>query len=99
MHDFAPKAIKLYQVDPHDPARQTQVLLSLAHIVRLVPRYYTQSGGKRVMTTAPADDQKATERGLKRSFQVLDDLGGEFDSYNASGKAQATLEQIWNESA
>jgi hypothetical protein len=99
MHDFTPKAIKLFQVDPNDPARREQVLLSLAHIVRMVPRYYVESGGKQMVTVVDVDDGRTPERGLKRSFTVFDDLGGKFDSHTASEKAQAMLEQLWNESA
>lgn len=99
MHDFTPKAIKLFQVDPHDPARRTQVLLSLAHIVRLVPRYYMESDGKQMVTAVEVDDSKVLERRIMRSFLVFDDIGGQFDSHGASDKAQAMLEQMWNEAA
>ena len=99
MHDYTPKAIKLIQVDPKDPARRTQVVISLAHIVRLVPIYYLESGQKRMVTSVEVDDREVLERGMKRSFLVFDDLGGQFDSYAASEKAQAILEQMWNESA
>ena len=99
MHDFEPKSIKLFQADPRDSSRRTQALISLAHVVRLVPRYYVESGGKRMETSVDVDEGKVLERGLKRSFIVFDDLGGEFDSHGASAKAQAILEQIWNESA
>ena len=99
MHDFTHKAIKVVQIDPQDPTRQTRVLLTLAHIVRLIPRYYVESGGKKMITSVDADDTGAPERGLKRSFLILDDIGGHFESHTASDRAQALLEQMWKESA
>jgi hypothetical protein len=99
VHEFKHKAIKVVQIDPQDPTRRTRVLLSLDHIVRLVPRYYVESGGKRMITSVDVDDTQASEQGLKRSFLILDDIGGHFESDTASDKAQALLEQMWNESA
>ena len=99
MHDYTPKAVKLFLVDPGDPSRRTQVLVLLAHIVRLVPRYYMESGGKQMVTAVAVDDSKVLEGGLKRSFLVFDDIGGQFDSYAASERAQGILEQMWSESA
>jgi hypothetical protein len=101
VHDYTPKAIKLLHADPQDPKRRTPVLVSLAHIVRLVPQYYVESGGTRMVTDLEggADDAQAAERGLKRFFLILDDLGGTFESHTASEKAQRILEQLWNESA
>jgi hypothetical protein len=99
VHDFKRQAIKVVQIDPQDPTRRTRVLLPLAHIVRLVPRHYVESGGKQMITTVDADDPKASERGLKRSFLILDDIGGHFESHTASEAAQAILEQMWAESA
>jgi hypothetical protein len=99
VHDFTHKAIKVVQIDPQDPTLRTWVLLSLAHIVRLVPRYYVESGGKQMITSVDVDDTQASERGLKRSFLILDDIGGRFESHTASDQAQALLEQMWNESA
>ena len=101
MHDFIPKAIKLLQTDPQDPDRRTPVLLSLAHIVRLVPQYYVESGGTRMVTdlAGEGDEAAASARGLKRFFLILDDLGGTFESHTASEKGQRILEQLWNESA
>jgi hypothetical protein len=99
MHDFPQKAIKVAQVDPQDPTRQTRVLISLAHVVRLVPRYYMDSGGRQLLTDVHVDDTEASKRGLKRSFLIFDDIGGQFESYTASERAQAILEQMWDESA
>jgi len=99
VHDFIQKAIKVDQIDPQEPTRRTRVLLSLAHIVRLVPRYYVESDGKQLITNVHVDDTDASKRGLKRSFLILDDIGGQFESHTASHQAQALLEQMWNESA
>ena len=99
MHDFAPQAIKVTQLDPQDAARRTRVLLSLAHVVRLVPRYFMESDGKQMITDVHVDDSEASKRGLKRSFLILDDIGGQFESHTASEKAQEILEQMWNQSA
>ena len=99
MHDYEAKSLKLFMADPHDPLKQTQVLVSIAHIVRLVPRYYVLSDGKRMITETEPDDARVRERGLKRSFVVYDDIGGYFDSYLASDAAQAILEQMWVEAA
>jgi hypothetical protein len=97
MRDFENKSIKLFHVDPTNPTRRTQILLSIAHIVRLVPRHYLESGGKQMITAA--DEGNAPEPGIKRSFMVFDDIGGQFDSYGASERVNAVLEQMWNESA
>jgi hypothetical protein len=99
MHDFVPRSIKLSQQDPLDPTRQTQVLVSLAHIVRLVPRYYVEGDGKRMVTRDPPDAGAEPEQGLRRSFEIFDDLGGRFESHTASDRAQEMLERLWNESA
>jgi hypothetical protein len=97
MRDFDDKSIKLFHVDPTNPTRRTQVMISIAHIVRLVPRHYIESGGKQMITAV--EEGVAPERGMKRSFMVFDSLGGQFDSYGASERVNAVLEQIWNESA
>ena len=99
MHDFSHKAIKVDQIDPQDPLRRTRMLLYLAHIVRLVPRYYVESGGKQLITDVHVDDIEASKRGLKRSFLILDDIGGQFESHTASDIGQSVLEQMWRESA
>jgi hypothetical protein len=99
LHDFITKSIKLHLVDPHDPAKRTRVLLSLAHLVRMVPQYYLENDGKR-MVMEVGDDEAATQRhrGIKRSFIIYDDVGGRYESYSGSREAQALLEQIWSES-
>jgi hypothetical protein len=99
VHDFKHTAIKVVQIDRQDPTRRTRVLLPLAHIARLVPRHYVESGGKQMITTVDVDDPKASDRGLKRSFLILDDIGGQFESQTASEAAQAILEQMWTGSA
>ena len=100
MHDYTSKSIKLLQTDPRDPERRTPVLLSLAHIVRLVPQYYQESGGKRMVTDlqGEGDDARASEQGLKRFFVITDALGGTYESHTASEKGQRLIEQMWNES-
>lgn len=97
MRDFQTKSIKLFHVDPTNPTRRTQILLSMAHIVRLVPRHYIESGGKQMITAVEED--ATPEPGIKRSFMVFDCLGGQFDSYGASDRVQGLLEQMWVESA
>ena len=101
MHDYTVRAIRLLQTDPLDPKRQTPVSVSLAHIVRLVPQYYEESGGRRMVTDLDADatDVQAARPGLKRFFLILDTLGGTYESHTASEKGQRLLEQMWNESA
>jgi hypothetical protein len=100
MHDFISKSIKLHLLDPHDPSKRTRVLLSLAHLVRMVPQYYREDGGKRIVAEV-GDDEDAIRRqpGIKRSFVVYDDIGDRYESYSGSREAQALLEQIWSESA
>ena len=100
MHDYTSKSIKLLQTDPRDPARRAPVLLSLAHIVRVVPQYYQESGGKRMVTDlqGEGDDARASEHGLKRFFLITDTLGGTYESHTASDKGQRLIEQMWNES-
>jgi hypothetical protein len=101
VHDYTTTMIKLLQTDPHDPKRRAPVLLSLAHIVRMVPQYYVESGGKRMVTAleGQGDDAQASARGLKRYFLILDVLGGTFESHTASDKGQRILEQMWNEAS
>ena len=84
---------------PTDPTKQTRVLVSLAHVVRLVPYYFMDSGGKRMVTAVEADDKVNDRQGLKRSFIVYDTLGGQYDSGSASPSGQALLERMWEESA
>ena len=84
---------------PTDPARQNRVLVSLAHVVRLVPYYYMESGGKRTVTPVEGDEKVRDRQGLKRSFIVYDALGGQYDSGSASPSGQALLERMWEESA
>lgn len=84
---------------PTDPSKHTRVLVSLAHVVRMVPYYFMDSGGKRMVTTVEGDQKGAEKQGLKRSFIVYDALGGQYDSGSASSSGQALLERMWEESA
>ena len=99
MHDFITKSIKLHLVDPHDPSKKTRVMLSLAHVVRMVPEYYLEGDGKRMVTQVADEDPAQRQRGTKRSFIIYDDIGGRYETHSASREAQALLEQIWAESA
>ena len=98
MHDFAAKSIKLFLIDPKDPAKRKPVLLSLAHLVRMEPEDDLESEGRRMVT--PVEDKNATQqrRGIKRSFIIYDDIGGRYESRSASREAQAMLERLWAES-
>ena len=82
---------------PTDPSKQTRVMVSLAHIVRMVPYYFVESGGKRMITAVEADDKASGGHGLKRSFIVYDALGGQYDSGSASTSGQGHLERMWEE--
>ena len=97
VRDFNTKSIKLHLVDPHDPSKKTKVLLSLAHVVRMVPQYYLENEGKRMVTEVPDDDAAERQRGIKRTFVIHDDIGGRYESGAASRQAQALLEQVWAE--
>jgi hypothetical protein len=100
VHDYKATSIKLQQIDPADPKRRTAVMLSLAHVVRLVPQYYIEgAGGQRMVTRVDDDDNQTPQRGLKRYFLIFDDLGGQFESHTASEKGQAALEEMWHEAA
>ena len=99
MHDTTALSIKLSMPSPTDPSKRTRVLVSLAHIVRLVPCYYLESEGKRMVTTVEEDERAVRAQGLKRMFMVYDDLGGQYDSSSASTGGQALLERMWVESA
>lgn len=100
MHDCKTLFIKLQQIDPADPNRRTAAMLSLAHVVRLVPQYYIEgAGGERMVTRVDNDDNEVPQRGPKWYFLIFDDLGGQFESHTASEKGQAALEQMWNEAA
>ena len=98
MRDFKAVAVKFSTVSPTDPSKQTRVLVSLAHVVRLVPYYFVDTGGKRMVTTV-GGDEKEDRQGLKRSFMVYDSLGGQYDSGSASPSAQALLERMWEEAS
>ncbi|HZN64835.1 MAG TPA: hypothetical protein VFB66_06005 [Tepidisphaeraceae bacterium] len=98
MRDFNAVAVKFATPSPTDPSKQTRVLLSLAHVVRLVPYYFMDSGGKR-MVTAIEGDERGEREGLKRSFIVYDSLGGQYDSGSASPSGQALLERMWEEAS
>ena len=50
MHEYKSEFIKLSIPSAADPSKQTQVLVSLAHVVRIVPCYFLESGGKRMVT-------------------------------------------------
>ena len=84
---------------PTDPAKRTRVLVAIAHIVRLVPCYFVESDGKRMVTTVEEDEKATRGQGLKRTFMVYDDLGGQYDSGSAGAGGQALLERMWVESA
>jgi hypothetical protein len=99
VHDYKALSIKLKQIDPADPKRRTEVMLSLAHVVRLVPQYYIEGAAGQRMVTRVDDDNQAPQRGLKRYFLIFDDLGGQFESHTASEKGQAALEEMWHEAA
>ena len=99
MHDFTAKSIKLFHVDPQDPTRGRQVMLSLAHLVRMEPEHYVLSEGKRMVTSSDEGDEARQRRGIKRSFILYDDTGGRYESHSASRETQALLEQLWAESA
>ena len=99
MHDYKSTTIKFAMPSLADPSKPTQVLVSLAHIVRIVPCYYLEHGGKRMVTTVEKDESGSAPQGLKRTFTVYDDLGGQYDSGSASRAGQAMLERMWEESA
>jgi hypothetical protein len=99
MHEYRSEFIKFSIASPADPSKQTQVLVSLAHVVRIVPCYFLESGGKRMVTTVEVDDGTARQQGLKRTFTVHDDIGGLYDSASASRAGRALLERLWEESA
>lgn len=98
MRDFKAVAVKFSMPSPTNPSKQTRVMVSLAHVVRMVPYYFLDSGGTR-MVTAVEGDEKGDRQGLKRSFMVYDSLGGQYDSVSASPSAQALLERMWEESS
>jgi hypothetical protein len=98
VREFKSQSVKFSMPSPTDPSKQTRVLVSLAHVVRMVPYYFVDSGGTRMITTVEGDE-KAAPRGLKRSFMVYDALGGQYDSGSASSSGQALLERMWEESS
>ena len=99
MHDSPSKSIKFSMASPTDPSQRTRVLVSVAHIVRLVPCYFLESDGTRMVTAVGEDERAVSGQGLKRMFMVYDDLGGQYDSSSASSGGQALLERMWVESA
>jgi hypothetical protein len=98
LREFKNVSIKFSMPSPTDPTKQTRVLVSLAHVVRLVPYYFVDSAGTR-MVTAVEGDETSARQGLKRSFIVYDALGGQYDSGSASPSGQGHLERMWEESA
>jgi hypothetical protein len=99
LREFHKTTIKFSMPSPTDPSKQTRVLVSLAHIVRIVPYYYVESGGKRMVTTVEGEEAQSGPKGLKRSFIVYDSLGQQYDSGSASPSGQAHLERMWEDSA
>ena len=99
MHDSSALSIKFSMASPTDPLKRTRVLVSVAHIVRMVPCYFLESDGKRMVTTVEEDERTVQGQGLKRMFIVYDDLGGQYDSGSAGKAGQALLERMWIESA
>ena len=99
MHEFQNQSIKFSAPSPSDPSKQTRVLVSVAHIVRIVPYYFVESDGRRMVTTVEGEARQAGREGLKRSFIVVDTLGSQYDSGSASPSGQAHLERMWEESA
>ena len=99
MRDFDTKSIKVPLVDVNDPSKTTTAMLSLAHLVRMVPQYYVENEGKRMVTDVEEDDATLRQRGIKRSFILYDDIGGRYESHAASRESQTLLERIWSESA
>lgn len=99
MHEYKSEFIKLSIPSAADPSKQTQVLVSLAHVVRIVPCYFLESGGKRMVTSVEVDDATSRQQGLKRTFTVHDDLGGQYDSASATRAGRALLERMWEEAA
>jgi hypothetical protein len=59
--------------------------------VRIVPYYFVESGGKRMVTTVESEDSRAAPEGLKRAFIVYDALGGQYDSDTASPSSENHL--------
>ena len=99
MRDLEKLSLKFSMPSPTDPSKQTRVLVSLAHVVRIVPYYYVDNGGKRMVTTVEGEEKPSGHRGLKRSFIVYDSLGGQYDSGSASQSGQGHLERMWEQSA
>src|SRR5687767_5104422 len=98
MHDMKALSIKFSMPSVTDSSQQTRVLVLVAHIVRIVPCYFVESGGKRMVTTVE-NEAAASERGLRRTCMVHDSLGGHYDSDSASASGQSMLERMWVESA
>ena len=98
MREFDATAVKFSTPSPADPAVQSRVLIALAHVVRLVPYYFDDSSGRRMITAVEGELRNAATKGLKRSFYVYDALGGQYDSASASASAQSLLERMWEES-
>jgi len=99
LREFEKTSLKFSMPSPTDPSKQTRVLVSLAHVVRIVPYYFLDNGGKRMVTTVEGEENQSGQKGLKRSFIVYDALGGQYDSGSASTSGQAHLERMWEESA
>ena len=99
MREYKSTSVKFSMPSPTDQSKQTRVLVSLAHVVRIVPYYFVDSGGKRMITSIEGDENAVERQGLKRSFTVYDSLGGQYDSGSASPSGQGLLERMWEESA
>jgi hypothetical protein len=99
LREFKSLSIKFSMPSPTDPSKLTRVMVSLAHVVRMVPYYYIESGGKRMVTAVEGPETRSVPEGLKRAFMVYDALGGQYDSGTASTSGQGHLERMWEESA
>jgi hypothetical protein len=99
MRESEPTSVKFSIPSAADPAVQTRVLVSLAHVVRIVPYYYDDSSGRRMITAVEGELRQAGAQGLKRSFFIHDALGGQYDSATAGPSGQSLLERMWEQSA
>src|SRR4051794_41981660 len=97
LREFKSLAIKFSMPSPTDPAKQTRVLVSLAHIVRLVPYYFVISGGKRMITAVEGDEKGSRRQGLQRAFIVYHAPGGQNNNGPARTPRPGAPGQKWGE--
>jgi hypothetical protein len=87
--------IRFLQPDPDYKVVPSEVVISVGQIVKLEPRYFETSGGKRFLTQVTKYGEEELMKGIERLYIVYDSLGNKYSSETASDEGRAVIERIW----